>query len=373
MSLLFEKYINDKEIIVCGGSGGVGKTTTSAAIGIKAALMGKKVLVLTIDPAKRLADALGIKIGNEETPVPMEDVLGKKVKGSLSAMMLDTRRSFDELIEKIAPDQETVEKILKNELYQNITTAFSGSHEYISMEKVYDLHRQGNYDLIVLDTPPTRHAIDFLEAPKKMVNFLNAGIINLMLKLYFKAGKWSLSILRGGIESVFGLVERITGGEILREVSEFFLAFEGMYEGFKRRSESVMNLLKSQKSVFLIILGPQEINLDEAFFLYDKIAEMGFNFGFFIVNRVHLVPSDFVWDRNKKKEVGEILGEGGKDVVGWVENYLSLYKRDREIATRIIKRTRQTVYLVPEFSHDIHDIISLEEFIDNLSQGEMIR
>ncbi len=372
MSYLLDRFIDEKEIIICGGSGGVGKTTTSAAIAIRAAQRGKNVLVLTIDPARRLADALGIKIGNEETEVPLGE-LGLNAPGTLHAMMLDMKRSFDELIEKISPTREVAERIFSNRLYQNITTAFSGSHEYIAMEKVYDIHRSGRYDLIVLDTPPTRHAIDFLEAPKKMVDFLNAGIINIMLKLYFQTGKIGLKIFRGGIESLFMLVERVTGGEILREVSEFFLSFEGLYDGFKNRSDAVMKLLKSQKSVFLIIMGPQEVNLDEAFFLYDKISEMGLPFGFFIMNRVHLLPEGFKWDRDKKRKLESLIEEDEKFIFDWIEKYISLSKRDREVAMNVISRTKQPLYLVPEFPEDVHDITSLKNFIDNLMSGEILR
>ena len=373
MSYLLDKYIEEKEIIICGGSGGVGKTTTSAAIAIRAAQKGKKVLVLTIDPARRLADALGIRIGNEETEVPLE-VLGIMSGGSLFAMMLDMKRSFDELIDKISPTEEVRDRILNNRLYQNITTAFSGSHEYIAMEKVYDIHRQSKYDLIVLDTPPTRHAIDFLEAPRKMVDFLNAGIINVMLKLYFRAGKWSFRLFRGGVEGIFALVERITGGEILREVSEFFLSFEGLYDGFKDRSDAVMRLLKSQRTVFLIIMGPQEVNLDEAYFLYDKISEMGLPFGFFIMNRVHLLPSEFRWNRETKNKVKEVVGDPLYDrIEEWVDSYYALYKHDRDVALQVLQRTRQPLYLVPEFEEDVHDIKSLHRFINNLLSGETLK
>ncbi len=370
MSYLLDRYIEEKEIIICGGSGGVGKTTTSAAIAIRAAQRGKRVLVLTIDPARRLADALGIKIGNEETEVPLDFLDGS---GSLHAMMLDMKRSFDELIDKISPSEEVRDRILSNRLYQNITTAFSGSHEYIAMEKVYDIHMQGKYDLIVLDTPPTRHAIDFLEAPRKMVDFLNAGIINVMLKLYFRAGKWSLRVFRGGMESIFALVEKITGGEILREVSEFFLSFEGLYDGFKDRSDAVMRLLKSQRTVFLIIMGPQEVNLDEAYFLYDKISEMGLPFGFFIINRVHLLPREFQWDREVKRDVKKVVDDMFPIVEEWVDNYYALYRRDRDIALQVLQKTRQPLYLVPEFEEDVHDVDSLRRFIENLLSGETLK
>jgi len=374
MNSLIEQYIDDKKVIICGGSGGVGKTTTSAAIAIKAAEKGKKVLVLTIDPARRLADSLGIKIGNEEVKVSDEifKSAGIEIKGELYAMMLDMKRSFDDLIDKIAPNNETRDKILNNRLYNNVTSALSGSQEYIAMEKLYDVYSKGEYDLIVLDTPPTRHAVDFLNAPKKMVDFLDAGIINIMLKTYFKLGGWGLKFLKGGSNTIFALVEKVTGGEILRDVSEFFMAFEGMYDGFKDRSKDVTELLKSNVSTILIVLGPQYINIDEAFFFYDKISEMGIHFGFFVMNRMHIVPEDFIWTKNEKKEVKKLLEEDSAVILEWINKYIAVSKSDRESAMMIKNRTRQPVYLVKEFTEDIHDIPSLYKFVNNLLSSEII-
>src|ERR671917_2157494 len=219
-----------KEIVICCGSGGVGKTTTAAAAAAMAAAhLGGKVLVITVDPARRLANALGLeRFGNVETQVPPElfSAAGVEPRGELWAAMLDTKQSWDELVRSHAPDAATRDAILANPLYENITGRFVQSHDYIAMERLYEIHASGRYDLIVVDTPPTRNAIDFLEAPERMADFFSSRLL-----------RWLLAPYRSRIMSVaskpfYQIADRILGSQFLQDIAEFFMLFQSMYDGF---------------------------------------------------------------------------------------------------------------------------------------------
>jgi len=231
--------IRDKKIVVCVGTGGVGKTTLSAVIALHAALQGRKTLVLTIDPARRLANSLGLQsLGNRETRVPEQKFqqAGLRPTGALYAMMLDTKTTFDDLVKKAAPSEEVARRILENHFYQNLSTAMAGSHEYLAMEKLYDLYRQGTYDTIVLDTPPTRQALDFLDAPKKVSDFLDKDVLKWFLKPYFAMGRGGLKLLNRTGSMVFKVIERITGAEFMKDVSDFFLGFNDVFDDFRKEA-----------------------------------------------------------------------------------------------------------------------------------------
>jgi anion-transporting ArsA/GET3 family ATPase len=293
-----DELVDDKEIIICCGSGGVGKTTTAAAIGIHAAIRGRRVIVLTIDPAKRLANSLGLsELGNEERRVPKKkfDEAGISPDGELHAMMLDTKRTFDELVIKHAMNEEMRDRILDNMLYKNISSAFAGSQEYMAMEKLFEIYRRGRYDLIVLDTPPTKHALDFLDAPRRMTAFLDGSVLKWFLKPYFSAGKKGFQIAQKGASLVLRTLEKVTGITALKVASEFFLSFEGMYDGFKERAGAVYELLRSRTTAFLLVTSPDDITVEEAMYFYDKLIEYEMPFYGLVINKVR---TDFVSDRD---------------------------------------------------------------------------
>jgi anion-transporting ArsA/GET3 family ATPase len=279
-----------KEIIVCAGSGGVGKTTTAAAIALQAAIDGKKVAVLTIDPARRLASSLGLKeLTNSPTKVNKRKftAAGLSPKGELFAMMLDTKSTFDEVVTRYAPTREQAERILANRFYQNISGTLSGTQEYMAMEKLYELYSEGGYDLIVIDTPPTRNALDFLDAPRRMTDFFESRVLRWFLMPYMKAGGGIMRVANVAAVTFLKIVKRIVGSEVLEDTAEFFSNLEGMYEGFKQRAREVAALLQSPSTSFVVVTSPAEESVSEATFFASRLNEAGLPFGALVVNRVH--------------------------------------------------------------------------------------
>jgi anion-transporting ArsA/GET3 family ATPase len=379
----FNELIETKEIIVCCGSGGVGKTTTAAAVAIHAALQGLKVLVLTIDPAKRLANSLGLsELGNEQRRVPAKKFteVGLNPKGELYAMMLDTKRTFDDLIIKYAVNEEMSDKILNNDLYKNISGAFAGSQEYMAMEKLFEMHSQGEYDLIVLDTPPTKHALDFLDAPNRMTTFLDGRILKWFLRPYFSAGKKGFRVFQKGTGIILKTLEKITGMAALKVASEFFISFEGMYDGFKERAAAVYDLLRDDITGFILVTSPDDITIDEAIFFHDKLVEYEMPFFGLIVNRVH---TDFATDAGVERliergdpddlaiKIGNALGRKADEkktmsalMTGMTRNFeafRSLALADSENIGRLSEHIDEDapVKIVPFFDTDIYDIDGL--------------
>ena len=251
-----EDLLAGTSICVCVGSGGVGKTTTSAAIAAGMAARGKRVAVLTIDPAKRLADSLGLdELANEESRVDPALFSAAGVdpgEGELWATMLDAKATFDEMVARYAPDRETEERILANRIYQEISGALAGSQEYMAMEKLYEIHEQGGYDLLVLDTPPSRNALDFLDAPQRLVQFIEGR----SLRLFLRPAGVGARIAGSGASVVFSVLSRLTGLDLMRDLSEFFGATRGMIGGFRERAERVSGLLAAEGTRFVIVCGP---------------------------------------------------------------------------------------------------------------------
>ena len=279
--------LEGKRVCICAGSGGVGKTTTSAAIAAGMAARGKKVAVLTIDPAKRLADSLGLpELGNEERRVDPGLFTEAGVDpgdGELWAMMLDPKATFDEVVRKHAPDEETRERILSNRIYQQLSNALAGSQEYMAMEKLFEIWAEDRYDLLVLDTPPSRNALDFLEAPKRLTQFIEGRALRVFMAPTGIAAK----VAGRGTSAVFSILKRITGVDLLQDLAEFFQAMSGMVGGFRERARRVNELLADSQSMFLVVCGPQGEPIDEAVYFHRKLVEAQLPFGGVIVNKVH--------------------------------------------------------------------------------------
>jgi anion-transporting ArsA/GET3 family ATPase len=389
------ELLEGKRICICAGSGGVGKTTTSAAVAMGMAAQGKKVAVLTIDPAKRLANSLGLpELGNEETLVDPERFTeaGVEMRGELWAMMLDAKRTFDELVERHAPDEETRDRILQNRIYQEISNAMAGSQEYMAMEKLYELHQEARYDLLVLDTPPTRHALDFIEAPERMTRFIEGK----SLQFFLRPGRFGVKLLgrSGGI--MFSALKRITGIDLLQDLSEFFQSFANMAEGFSERARRVKALLGDRRATFLLVTAPERDPIDEAFFFWRRLQEANLPFGGFVVNKVH---PDYVGMKNsgsgqepaadlpKDALVEEIqrsldgtprAAELAEKVAENFENYRMLAERDRQNMARLTERVDEDCVLeVPYFDEDVHDIAGLAKvnrylFADAAERQELL-
>lgn len=300
-----EEIISTKQIVVCAGSGGVGKTTAAAALGLQAALEGKKAAVLTIDPARRLASSLGLKeLSNEPTKVHKRKFTsaGLDPKGELWAMMLDTKTTFDEVVLQYAPSPEQAQRIIDNRFYRSISSRLSGTQEYMAMEKLYELHGSGEYDLIVIDTPPTRNALDFLDAPKRLTDFFESRVLRWFLIPYMKAGGGIFKVANVAAMTFLKLVKRIVGTEVLEDTAEFFGNLEGMYDGFKQRARDVAHLLQSNKTAFVVITSPASESVTEATFFAARLNESGLPFGALVVNRVHPRWGEPIDSKHRQRE-----------------------------------------------------------------------
>lgn len=273
-------------VVICCGSGGVGKTTTSAALAIRFAQSGERVAVLTIDPARRLADALSVgDIGNTAFRVPLADL---PPGGSLHAMMLDSKRTFDDVVERFAASPEARDRILRNHYYRFVSTRLAGSHEYMAMEKLYELAASGDYDVVVLDTPPSRHALDFLAAPEKMVNLMDEGVMR-WLVLPASRGGWRM--IEKGSEILAKVLRSMLGERTITDIAEFFSAFQSLWDGFRQRSLDVRELLHAPTTRFVLVTTPAPGARAEALHFLDVLQRSRMPFGGFLVNRCGVAPT----------------------------------------------------------------------------------
>ncbi|MDQ1437212.1 MAG: hypothetical protein QOK43_841 [Acidimicrobiaceae bacterium] len=368
-----EQLLASKEVVISCGSGGVGKTTTAASLAAMAAVRhGGKVLVLTVDPAKRLANALGLEgFGNTEKQVPSEAfaAAGVKPRGQLFAAMLDTKESWDALVARHAPDRRTAQAILDNKLYDNISSRFVQSHEYIAMERLYELHCEGEYDLIVVDTPPTRNALDFLEAPQRMAEFFSSRFLRLLTAPYRSR------IVSFASKPFYTVADRILGTEFLEDVAEFFGLFQTMAPGFVERADAVTRLLHDKRTTFLVVSTLEAAPLHEAEFFIDVLQDKKFHLGAVVLNKV--LPS-YLLDEGAaaaaavmEKQAGELAAKLGPDIgdaalvrrvlVEIAESFL----RFQVVAQREAEQRSElavapdVVATVPYFEVDIFDLAGL--------------
>ncbi len=275
-------------VLVCCGSGGVGKTTVSAALAVKLAREGERVAVLTIDPARRLADSLGIgSLSNTARRVPLEG-LHPKLGGTLDAMMLDAKATFDDLIRRVAPSEASAARILANRYYQFASERLGGMHEYMAMERLLDLYQASPYDVIIVDTPPTRHALDFLKAPDRMAGLFDQGVMRWLVMPATQGGWRALEL---GSEVVARVLKRILGRSTIGEIAKFFEDFRDLWDGFTDRSRRVQALLSDATTRFVLVTSPAEAAQHEALFFLDLLRERGLPFGGFVVNRVATAPT----------------------------------------------------------------------------------
>src|SRR4051812_13546767 len=278
--------LEGKRIVICAGSGGVGKTTTAAALGMGMAERGLRVAVVTIDPARRLATSLGLEqLDNEPRLVDPERFIGHgvEIEGELWAMMLDAKRTFDGLIERLAPDARTRDEVFANRIYQQLSNAVAGSQEFTAIAKLYELDQDGDFDLLVLDTPPSRNALDFLDAPQRLKGFFGGRAIRLFLRPAGLGGR----IIGRGTGVVFSLLQRVTGVDLLSDVSVFFRTLGGMIDGFIERARRVGALLEDPATTFLIVTSPRHDPAEEAIHFRRKLADAAMPFGGLVINRVH--------------------------------------------------------------------------------------
>lgn len=373
-----EELCSSKEIIISTGSGGVGKTTTAAALGATAATeLGVKVLVLTVDPAKRLASALGLQqFGNVETQVPVSAFTesGVSPRGEMWAAMLDTKQSWDDLIRQHAPDAETRDTILANPLYQNITGKFIQSHDYVAMERLYEIHTSGRYDLIVVDTPPTRNALDFLDAPDRMADFFSSRLLRWLIAPY-------RSKMVGFASKPFYMVaDRILGTQFLQDIAEFFILFQTMYDGFVERAKAVTSLMGGPGTSFVVVSTLEVAPSREAEFFLDLLSDRGYHVGALVLNKV--LP-EFLRDDSGARSA-RVLVEDSADTAKAIArvmdsedlaprldymfreignsflNYQVVARREAEQA-HVLGQAAELTRTVPYFDKDIYSLAGLLE------------
>ncbi len=375
-----EQLLAAKEIVVFCGSGGVGKTTSAAAAATMAAVrLGGKVLVLTVDPARRLANALGLEgFGNDEKIVPADalsqaGVSFDRSRGELWAAMLDTKQSWDNLVRRHAPDRATAQKILDNTLYQSFSGKFVQSHEYIAMERLYEIHAGGKYDLIVLDTPPTRNALDFLEAPQRMADFFTSRFLRLLTVPY------QSRFVNFASRPFYQLADRILGSQFLEDIAEFFILFQSMYDGFVQRANAVTRLLHDKRTTFVVVSTLEAAPLHEAEFFVNALAEKKFHLGALVLNKV--LPEYLSDDAASSlaehlcREAPQLapkaadasgLGEADiaqvervlREIGESYRNFSVVAKREAEQKSELA-RSSQLVVTVPYFETDIYDLTGL--------------
>ena len=359
-----------KDIVIACGPGGVGKTTTAAALAATAVVeQGGRVLVLTVDPARRLADALGLKgIGNDEVRIPDEvfTEAAARPRGELWAAMLDTKQSWDDLIRRHAPDAETREQILANPLYQNISGRFVQSHDYIAMERLYEIHSEGKYDLIVVDTPPTRNALDFLDAPQRMADFFSSRLLRWLIVPYRSR------LVNIASRPFYQVADRILGTQFLADISEFFILFQSMYAGFVERADAVTRLLSDRRTTFMVVSTLEATPVREAEFFSAQLTARKLHLGAVVLNKV--LP-EYLRDVKTDKLAESIaaraveLADGLTDdpvvaarVLGEVAesflNFSVVARREAEQQAEL-RGAPDVLVTVPFFDADIYDMAGL--------------
>ncbi len=359
----------DREVVVCVGTGGVGKTTVAASLGVAAAASGLRTLVMTIDPARRLANALGIAdLGNVEREVSAELLAthGTTLEAPLWVMMPDVKRTFDQLIERTAPDEESRETILSNRVYQHFSSALAGSHEYAAVEKLYEAHATGRYDLIVLDTPPSQNAVEFLRAPGRVLDFLETETIQWLLKPYVLSGKLSLKILDFGSSIMLRTLGRLAGGETLRELAEFVFSLQGMYDGFRERSRRVKALLRSGANAFVLVTAPAPSQIRAMHQFRRELRSEGLRVQSVVVNRVRERPPDPAARAAGFEMLESALAPLGPEAVAAtrhaLEDELRLAAMDHQAVNELRGRLGDTeLLLLPELPVDVRDLGGVAE------------
>jgi anion-transporting ArsA/GET3 family ATPase len=363
-----------REIVVACGPGGVGKTTTAAAAAaMAAARIGGKVLVLTVDPARRLANALGLEgIGNTERRVPDDAfrAAGIRPAGELWAAMLDTKESWDSLIRTHAPDPRTRDEILGNPLYRNISGRFVQSHDYIAMERLFEIHSEGDYDLIVVDTPPTRNALDFLDAPERMADFFSSRLLRWLIVPYRSR------LVNVASRPFYQVADRILGTQFLEDIAQFFILFQTMYDGFVERARAVQRLLADRRTSFIVVSTLEMVPLREAEFFAEELLGRKLHLGAIVLNKVlpaylrdpaAAAVADQLCERSgelaaamaprleaEQRQVARVLGEIGRSFV----DYRLVAQREAEQRAELATAP-ETLVSVPYFETDVYDLSGL--------------
>ena len=356
-------------IIVCCGSGGVGKTTTSAALALRAAERGRKVVVLTIDPARRLAQSMGIE-ALDNTPRPVTGVEGT---GSLDAMMLDMKRTFDEVVLSQA-SPEKAEQILANPFYIALSSSFAGTQEYMAMEKLGQIYRDaqsaGTYDLIVVDTPPSRSALDFLDAPERLSSFLDGRFVRLLLA----PAKGPAKLMTAGLSLITNSLTKILGAQFLKDLQTFVTALDTVFGGFRQRAQQTYSLLKADGTAFLVVAAPEPDALREAEYFVERLSEDDMPLAGLVVNRASPEPADDLSADEAMTGVERLRRANGTSVAAGLlrlhADRVRMVQRERALRDRFATAHPQVAtVVVPALAGDVHDLGGLRRVGTLLADG----
>jgi anion-transporting ArsA/GET3 family ATPase len=376
-----DQLVMTRRVLVTVGAGGVGKTTTAAALGVAAAARGRRVLCLTIDPARRLAEALGLErmSGDEQAIAPaLFEAIDLPIKGSLTAMMLDTKRTFDELVLKYSSSPDRAKKLMDNKLYQYVSTSLAGTQEYMAMEKLVAVQRDPRFDLVILDTPPTANALDFLDAPGRLVEAVDSPTMRWFVQAFESTGKVGFNLLARSAAIVLRGLGRITGGGFLAAMAEFITELNDLFGGFKQRAQMVENSLRSPEVSFVLVTSPAPVSLEEAIFFSERLARASMPRGAFVVNRFRLPP---LWtdapphDSDASAAIaahGLHLEEGAPErVVRAHGDAVRLAMRDAANVQSLRERASHEIPIVrvPELASDVHDLKNLRDIAELLMNG----
>ncbi len=351
-----DHVVRDQSIIVCCGSGGVGKTTTAAAFALEAARLGRRACVVTIDPARRLANSLGLDaLTNRPTRIE------GPWPGELHALMLDPKGTFDDLIQRYSDSPQQAEDIKVNRIYKNLTGTLSGTQEYMAMEKLYELVEEGGFDLVVVDTPPSRNALDFLDAPRRLTHFLE----NRLFQALMKPTRAGLKFMGVAAQALLRTIAKVAGADIVRDAVTFFQAFEGMEEGFRTRAVRVRELLVQESTSFVLVASPRPDSVDEAVHFAGKLIESEMSVTALVVNRVQ---PRFVEDA-RLAALPSATGQGNtlEQLVDNLKGYTAASDREEEAFADLVAQVAPApVYRVPLLNGDVHDLEGLGTIADLL-------
>ncbi|MDZ7670531.1 MAG: ArsA-related P-loop ATPase [Gammaproteobacteria bacterium] len=371
-----QKLVASRRIIVCCGSGGVGKTTSAAALGILAARAGRRVQVMTIDPARRLAQAMGLdELDHEARQVPLD------APGEMWAMMLDSKRAFDRLVESYAPDARVREAIFANHYYQQLSSSLGGSRELVAMERVLEAAASADHDLLIVDTPPSQHALDFLDAPARMISLLDGSMTRMLVRPYGLAARAQFNLFRQSSAVALKFMERFTGVQMLADLSDFLLAFSGMFEGFKERSHRVQALMRDPATAFLLVCAPEPASLAQVTQFATRLHRDGMSIAGVLANRVHEAPAAgagldpltgapaltdadlaVLAKAGDRAFSDELLPE--RLTQAWLDA-AALSEADRTALQQLQPR-QLPLHRVPRFTHDLHSMSDLDRFARRL-------
>jgi anion-transporting ArsA/GET3 family ATPase len=348
--------VSERSIVVCCGSGGVGKTTTAAVLALEGARRGRKTVVVTIDPAKRLADALGLA-GLTGAPSRIEG----DWPGELWAMMLDTKSTFDDLVLKHAGTPEQGRRILANRFYRNISGALSGTQEYMAMEKLHELHDETDFELVVVDTPPTRHALDFLDAPRRLSRFLDHRLFRLLIA----PSRGFVKAVNVAAQTFLRTVSKVVGGDVVDDAIAFFQAFEGMEEGFRRRAARVNELLAAPETAFVLVASPRRDTVEEAHFFAERLGEGGIDVQALVVNRVHPTFGRTVTEQAAAATAARAETMAGTELGGLYRNladFEAVASREQAHLAGLADAVAPAPLVwVPFLRSDVHDLAGVDE------------